>query len=114
MNIVANHNKDRSQPEVKTQNDVPTPQRVETHVRHVKALMAERGLSFPKIGAQIQFGKRQRMGITGWAVSQIIRGDRPNSPLFDQIAAVLGVPVDEIKPPWLRNNSVSSESPSAS
>lgn len=117
-NDVANHNKDASTRAVKTRNKVQDvkrdvqrdaeqfkqdPEAVEAHVRQVRALLAARGLSFPKVGAQIVVGKKNpRKGITGWAVSQIIRGDRPNSPLFGHIAAVIGVPVDEIKPPWLR------------
>ena len=115
---VANHNKDASTRAVKARNKVQdvkrdverdaeqvehTAEAVEAHVRQVKALLAARGLSFPKVGAHIVVGKKNpRKGITGWAVSQIIRGERPNSPLFGHIAAVIGVPVDEIKPPWLR------------
>lgn len=117
-NNVANHNKDASTRAVKARNKVQDgkrdvqrdveqveqdPEAVEAHVRQVKALLAARGLSFPKVGAQIVVGKKNpRKGITGWAVSQIIRGDRPNSPLFSHIAAVIGVPVEQIKPPWLR------------
>ena len=113
-NNVANHNKDASTRAVKARNKAQdikrdaeqvehTAEAVEAHVRQVKALLAARGLSFPKVGAHIVVGKKNpRTGITGWAVSQIIRGDRPNSPLSGHIAAVIGVPVDEIKPPWLR------------
>ena len=79
------------------------PEAVEAHVRQVKAPLAARRPSFPKVGAQIMVGKRNpRNGTTGWAVSQLIRGDWPNSPPFSHIAAVIDVPVEQIKPPWLR------------
>lgn len=81
----------------------PDPEALEAHVGQVKAHLAARRPSFPKVGAQNMVGKRNpRNGTTGWAVSQLIRGDWPNSPPFSHIAAVIDVPVEQIKPPWLR------------
>ena len=65
-NNVANHNKDASTRAVKARNKAQyseqdaehTAEAVEAHVRQVKALLAARGLSFPKVGAQIVVGKK--------------------------------------------------------